>query len=93
MRACRVRLRSVAREESRAERTAEEKSAVVRLTHFVDDGCLKMRNNAAERAIRPIALGGTNFLRVPPPAAARTSKPTPGQRCTAQFHRRSARTS
>jgi Transposase IS66 family len=28
------------------------------LTRFADDGCLKVSNNAAERAIRLIALGG-----------------------------------
>lgn len=32
------------------------------LTRYVDDGRLEMSNNAAERAIRPIALGRKNFL-------------------------------
>jgi transposase len=32
------------------------------LTRYVDDGHLEMSNNAAERAIRPIALGRKNFL-------------------------------
>ena len=39
-----------------------EKTPVALLTHFADDGCLKMSNNAAERASRPIALGRTNFF-------------------------------
>jgi len=37
-----------------------EKKAAVK--NFADDGCLKMSNNAAERASRPIALGRTNFF-------------------------------
>jgi transposase len=32
------------------------------LTRYVDDGRLEMSNNAAERAIRPVALGRKNFL-------------------------------
>ena len=32
------------------------------LTRFVDDGRLEMTNNAAERSIRPIALGRKNYL-------------------------------
>jgi hypothetical protein len=32
------------------------------LTRFVDDGRLEMSNNAAERAIRPLALGRKNYL-------------------------------
>ena len=45
----------------------EKKAAVKKrqsplLTRFADDGCLKMSNNAAERASRPIALGRTNFF-------------------------------
>ncbi len=32
------------------------------LTRFIDDGRLEMSNNAAERAIRPIALGRKNYL-------------------------------
>jgi hypothetical protein len=32
------------------------------LTHFVDDGQLEMTNNAAERAIRPLALARKNYL-------------------------------
>ena len=32
------------------------------LTRFADDGRLEMSNNAAERAIRPIALGRKNYL-------------------------------
>jgi hypothetical protein len=32
------------------------------LTRYVDDGRLEMSNNAAERAIRPLALGRKNFL-------------------------------
>src|SRR5208283_1276078 len=32
------------------------------LTRFVDDGRLEMTNNAAERAIRPLALGRKNYL-------------------------------
>jgi transposase len=32
------------------------------LTRFTDDGRLEMSNNAAERAIRPIALGRKNYL-------------------------------
>jgi transposase len=32
------------------------------LTRFVDDGRLEMTNNAAERAIRPVALGRKNYL-------------------------------
>ena len=31
------------------------------LTRFVDDGRLEMTNNAAERAIRPLALGRKNY--------------------------------
>ena len=34
----------------------------VALTRFVDDGRLEMTNNAAERAIRPLALGRKNYL-------------------------------
>jgi hypothetical protein len=42
------------------------------LARFSDDGCLKVSINAAERAVRLIALGGKNiFLPVPAPAAAR----------------------
>ena len=32
------------------------------LTRFVDDGRLEMTNNAAKRAIRPLALGRKNYL-------------------------------
>jgi transposase len=32
------------------------------LTRYIDDGRLEMSNNAAERAIRPLALGRTNYL-------------------------------
>lgn len=32
------------------------------LTRYIDDGRLEMSNNAAERAIRPIALGRKNYL-------------------------------
>ncbi len=32
------------------------------LTVYVDDGRLEMSNNAAERAIRPLALGRKNYL-------------------------------
>nr|WP_281431697.1 IS66 family transposase [Methylocystis sp. H62] len=32
------------------------------LTRYVDDGCLEMSNNAAERAIRPLTLGRKNYL-------------------------------
>ena len=32
------------------------------LTRFVDDGRLEMTNNAAERAIRPLAVGRKNYL-------------------------------
>ncbi len=32
------------------------------LTHFVADGRLEMSNNAAERGIRPLALGRKNYL-------------------------------
>ena len=32
------------------------------LTRYVDDGRLEMSNNAAERAIRPLALGRKNYL-------------------------------
>jgi Transposase IS66 family len=53
MRACRVWLASVAR---------AVKSLSRPLTRFADDGCLKMTKNAAERAIRPIALGGKNYF-------------------------------
>src|ERR1700730_9198810 len=50
------------------QKTAVKKRLSPLLTRFADDGCLKMSNNAAERAIRPIALGGKNyFLLVPTP--------------------------
>jgi hypothetical protein len=50
------------------QKTAVKKRLSPLLTRFADDGCLKMSNNAAERAIRPIALGGRNyFLLVPTP--------------------------
>jgi hypothetical protein len=61
MRACWIWLGSVAREESRAKKTAVNK----RLSPpclFTGDGGLKMSNNAAERAIRPIALGGKSYF-------------------------------
>jgi hypothetical protein len=62
------------------------------VTRFADDGCLKVSNNAAERAILLIALGVKNiFLPFPTPAAARANKPTPSS--TAEFHRNSARNS
>jgi transposase len=32
------------------------------LTRYLDDGTLKLSNNAAERAIRPLALGRKNYL-------------------------------
>lgn len=32
------------------------------LTHYIDDGRLEMPNNAAERAIRPLALGRNDYL-------------------------------
>ena len=32
------------------------------LTRYIDDGRLEMSNNAAERAIRPLALGRENYL-------------------------------
>jgi hypothetical protein len=32
------------------------------LTRYCDDGRLEMSNNAAERAIRPLALGRKNYL-------------------------------
>ena len=32
------------------------------LTRYIDDGRLEMSNNAAERAIRPLALGRKNYL-------------------------------
>jgi transposase len=32
------------------------------LTRYLDDGCLEISNNAAERAIRPLALGRKNYL-------------------------------
>ena len=32
------------------------------LTHYLDDGTLEISNNAAERAIRPLALGRKNYL-------------------------------
>ena len=34
----------------------------IALTRYVDDGRLEMTNNAAERAIRPLALGRKNYL-------------------------------
>jgi transposase len=34
----------------------------VSLTRYTTDGRLEMTNNAAERAIRPLALGGKNWL-------------------------------
>jgi Transposase IS66 family len=58
----------VAPEESRAKKTAVKKRLSLRLTRFADNGGLKMSNNAAERAMRPIALGGNNyFFLVPAP--------------------------
>ncbi|MGH6812585.1 MAG: IS66 family transposase [Methylocella sp.] len=77
---------SVDREESRAEKTALKKRLSPLLTRFAGDGCLKMSNDAAERAIRSIALGGMNyFLLVPTPAAARASKPPPGPSARRRF--------
>jgi len=32
------------------------------LTRYLDDGTLEISNNAAERAIRPLALGRKNYL-------------------------------
>ncbi len=32
------------------------------LSRYLDDGCLEIDNNAAERAIRPLALGRKNYL-------------------------------
>ena len=32
------------------------------LTRFVDDGCIEAHNNAAERALRVVALGRKNYL-------------------------------
>ena len=34
----------------------------IALTRYIDDGRLEMSNNAAERAIRPLALGRKNYL-------------------------------
>ena len=66
MRACLVWL--VAQQESRAKKTAVKKRLSPLLTRFAGDDGVKMRNNSAERAIRPIALGGKNyFLLVPAP--------------------------
>jgi hypothetical protein len=62
MRACRVALGSVARQESRAKKTAVKKRLPPRGTRFAGDGCRKMRSNSAERAIRPIAPGGKNLF-------------------------------
>jgi transposase len=36
--------------------------AVTALTRYLDDGTLEISNNAAERAIRPLALGRKNYL-------------------------------
>jgi hypothetical protein len=58
-------IRGVAQEESRTEKTAK-KTPVALLALFAGDG-LKMSNNAAERAIRAIALGRKIFLLVPTP--------------------------
>jgi transposase len=41
------------------------------LTRFADNGRLEMSNNAAERAIRPIALGRKNYLFVGSDAGGR----------------------
>ena len=79
MRACRVWLGSVARQESRAKKTAVKKRLSPLLTRFAGDGCLEMSKNSAERAIRPIALGGKNyFLLVPTPedGVRRSSSPS-----------------
>lgn len=46
----------------------------------------QLSNNTAERAIRPIALGGVIFLLVSTPTAARASKSTPGPSRTAESH-------
>lgn len=58
--------------ESRAKKTAVKKRLSPLLTHSADDdGGLKMSNNAAERAMRPIALGGKSyFLLVSTPRTA-----------------------
>jgi hypothetical protein len=37
-------------------------SAALTLSRFITDGRLEMSNNAAERAIRPLALGRKNYL-------------------------------
>lgn len=46
----------------------------------------QLSNNTAERAIRPIALGGMIFLLVSTLTAARASKRTPGPSRTAASH-------
>jgi hypothetical protein len=38
------------------------RSRWVALTRYLDDGTLEISNNAAERAIRPLALGRKNYL-------------------------------
>ncbi|MFT4133743.1 IS66 family transposase [Labrys sp. (in: a-proteobacteria)] len=50
----------------RASRTAEAiryaRTRWISLCRFIDDGTIEIDNNAAERAIRPIALGRKNWL-------------------------------
>jgi hypothetical protein len=69
VRACRVWLGAVsARRKPGQEVRGEKKRLSPLLTRFVGDGGLNMSNNAAGRAIRPIALGGKNYsLRIPAP--------------------------
>jgi transposase len=38
------------------------RSRWIALTRYLDDGTLEISNNAAERAIRPLALGRKNYL-------------------------------
>ena len=43
---------------------------------YLDDGCLEISNNVAERAIRPLALGRKNYLFGPTLVASGRRQPT-----------------
>ncbi|MBF8179808.1 IS66 family transposase [Herminiimonas contaminans] len=55
-------LRSVSRKSALAGAVRYALTRWTALTRYVDDGCIEIDNNAAERALRVVALGRKNYL-------------------------------
>jgi len=55
-------LRALSRKSALAEAIRYALARWVALTRYVDDGCIEIDNNAAERALRVVALGRKNYL-------------------------------